>query len=221
MTTLRHYVLTRAYRDPSYPLDANARRIELLRGITARSLAAQSTDWTWLVWVHPDDPLREERLDAFRSAGAPVVPIEGDVADLIDWSGPVLTTRIDDDDAFAADAFRRLHRAVTRLRHRAVLVFPVGHRINEGLSERIIHGRNAWASLYAPKGDRAHIRQVVHPRIARLAPITFIDHDPAWLWVRHQDAESRFRRAHDIITPALRGLYPIDWSLLEPLRAAA
>lgn len=219
--TTRHYVLTRAYRGPDYPLDANARRIELLRGITARSLAAQGTDWTWLVWVHSGDPLREERLDAFRSAGQPVIPIEGDAADYIDWSGPVLTTRIDDDDAFAGDAFARLHRAVAPLHQRTVLMFPVGYRINEGLSERIIHIRNAWSSLYAPAGDRAHIRQVVHPQVRKLGPMRWVDRDPAWLWVRHQDAESGFRRAHDLITPQLRALYPIDWTLLEPLRVAA
>jgi len=218
---VKHYLLTRAYRDPDYPLDASYRRIELLRGITARSLAGQGTDWTWLVYVHPNDPLREERLDAFRSAGAPVIPLASDteVDAAIDWSGPVLTTRIDDDDAFAGDAFRRLHVAVAGLRRRTALMFPVGYRINDGMSERIVHGRNAWASLYAPAGDHAHVRQIAHPNIAMLAPIHVVDQRPAWLWVRHQDAESGFRRADQPITPELRALYPVDWDLLAGVPA--
>lgn len=219
---MNHYILTRAYRGPDYPLDASRRRIELLRGITAQSLAAQDTDWTWLVYVNPNDPLLAERMDAFRSAGHPVWAIEtGDALDYIDWSDAVLTTRIDDDDAFTGDAFRRLYHAASRLRNRAVLMFPVGYRINEGLSERIFHTRNAWSSLYVPHGDRGHIRQATHPQVERLAKVRWADRDPAWLWVRHQDAESGFRRAHDVITPELRDLYPIDWALLEPLRVAA
>ncbi len=219
---MNHYVMTRAYRDPDYPLDANARRVELCRRITARSLAAQDGDWTWLVYVHPDDPLREDRLDAFRSAGHPVIPVgsNAEAEAAIDWSGPVLTTRIDDDDAFAYGAFDRLYAAVRGTHRRTAFVFPVGYRINEGLAERIIHIRNAWSSLYAPAGDRAHVRQVVHPRIARLAPVTFLDKRPGWLWVRHEDAESRFRRAHDVITPAIRALYPVDWDALMPRVAA-
>jgi hypothetical protein len=219
---VNHYVLTRSYRSPAYPLDANARRVELLRRITARSLAAQDGDWTWLAFVDRADPLLDERLDAFHSAGRPVISCttlaEAEAA--IDWSGPVLTTRIDDDDGFSIDAFRRLYAAASPLRQRTVLVFPVGHRINNGLSERIVHIRNAWSSLYAPAGDRAHIRMVAHPQIARLAPVRFLDKAPAWLWVRHQDAQSGFRRARDLITPELRAIYPVDWDLLAPRVAA-
>lgn len=215
--------MTRAYRGPDYPQDANARRIELCRRITVRSLASQDGDWTWLVYVNPDDPLREERLDAFREAGRPVIPIanNGEAEAAINWHGPVLSTRIDDDDAFSRDAFGRLYAAVAR-RHdkRRAFVFPVGYRINEGLSEKITHIRNAWSSVYAPEGDRAHIRQLAHPQIARLAPVTFLDSRPAWLWVRHQDAESRFRRAHDLITPALRQMFDVDWDALSPRVAA-
>jgi len=220
--TLRHYLMTRSYRGPDYPLDANARRIGLLRGITARSLAAQDGDWTWLAFVAPDDPLREDRLDAFRSAGHTVIPVTStaEAETAIDWSGPVLTTRIDDDDGFSADAFARLYAAASPLRKRTALVFPVGYRINDGLAERIVHIRNAWSSLYVPEGDRAHVKQAVHPQIARLAPVRFLDKAPAWLWVRHQDAQSRFRRAHDLITPKLRATFPVDWDLLSPRVAA-
>lgn len=34
---MNHYILTRAYRGPDYPLDASRRRIELLRGKIGRA----------------------------------------------------------------------------------------------------------------------------------------------------------------------------------------
>lgn len=211
---MRHYVLTVARRGPEYPLDASRRRIDLLRRVTARSLAAQGTDWTWIVYLHPEDPLREERLDAFRSAGAPVVAVDTDPEPVIDWGEAVLTTRIDDDDAFAYGAFHRLRLVAERLRHRSVLMFPHGHRVWNGKVDVIRHGRNAWSSVFAPRGDRTHVRMVQHQRIAQLAPIRGIDRMPGWLWVRHQDTNSGFHRASQPLTHDIRSLYPIDWGAL-------
>lgn len=212
---MQHYVLTRAYRSPEYPIEANRRRVELLRRVTARSLATQGTPWTWIVYIDRTDPLLDERLDAFRSAGAPVLTTTGSLEGLIDWSGPVLTTRIDDDDAFARDAFVRLQRRLPR--HRSVLMFPDGHRVHAGQVMPIRHGRNAWGSVYAPAGDRVHVRMEPHLHLSRLAPITYIDRKPGWLWVRHQDAETAFRRADQPITDEIRALYDVDWDFLEEL----
>lgn len=217
---MKHYVLTRAYRGPDYPPEANQRRVELLRRVTASSLKVQGGEWEWIVYIDPADPLLAERLDAFASAGAPVIPIAvgRDASEVIDWSGPVLTTRIDDDDAFAADAFVRLRRAAAGCRNRSALVFPIGHRVYAGRSVRLRHGRNAWASLYAPVGDRTHVRAIQHLHLRDIAPVTYLDEQPAWLWVRHQDAETGFRRATDHITQATRRRYAVDWNYVEGLR---
>jgi hypothetical protein len=212
---MRHYVLTRAYRGPDYPLDANRRRVEILRHVTARSLAAQGTEWEWIVYIDPTDPLLDERMAAFQSAGVPVIPITSVGQEPIDWSGPVLTTRIDDDDAFAVDAFRRLHQAIPK--RRTVLMFPNGHRVNAGMVEPVTHRRNAWASLYAPAGDRIHVRHKAHGLLSMLAPVRFVDAKPAWLWVRHGDAETGFRRADRPITYDVRRRYDVDWSFVEGL----
>lgn len=214
---MRHYVLTRAYRSPAYPIEANRRRIEITRRVTARSLSCQGTEWTWLVYIDPTDPLLDERLEAFRSAGMPVVPVAGPVQEYIDWSGSVLTTRVDDDDAFARDAFRRMHGAIRKRTPRTVLMFPEGHRVNAGMMQPIRHRRNAWSSLYAPAGDEVHIRQRAHPQVERIAPIRVVDRRPAWLWVRHQDAETGFRRAHHTLTDEVRALYDVDWPFVEEL----
>lgn len=210
---MRHYVLTRSHRGPDYPLDANRRRIELLRRVTAASLSVQSTKWTWIVYINPADPLLDERLDAFASAGAPVFPITHTGEEPIDWSDDVLTTRIDDDDAFSRDAFRRLSGAVRPKRR--VLMFPCGYRYHAGLVEPIVHRRNAWSSLFAPRGDQVHIRMAVHPKVNRLAPTQMLDNEPAWLWVRHPDAETLFRRATDPLTDEVKALYHVDWEYLE------
>jgi hypothetical protein len=220
---MRHYVMTASHRGPEYPLDASRRRIALCRGITARSLAAQPRGWTWLVYVHPDDPLREERLDTFREAGAPVIPVQGnaEAEAAIDWSGDILTTRIDDDDAFAGDAFARLYGVLRGLRGTTALMFPVGYRVHDGLVSREVHGRNAWVSIFARAGERVHVRQVQHQRIPRHFPVRYIDREPGWLRVRHADNDQHNeRRAEASPTPEVRSLYPVDWSLLEQRVAA-
>lgn len=212
---MKHYVLTRAYRSPEYPLEANRRRIEITRRVTAASLAVQGTEWTWIVYIDPSDPLLDERLDAFASAGAPVLTTNGPLDGLIDWSGAVLTTRVDDDDAFSRDAFARLR---AQMRNRLeVLIFPVGHRVNAGQVMDIRHLRNAWSSLYAPKGVQRHVRQQPHQRVRLLGPRRWLDARPAWLWVRHQDAETAFRQATRPITDDVRRRYAVDWEFLEAL----
>lgn len=215
---MKHYVLTRSYRGPDYPLEANRRRIEITRRITAPSMAVQGGKWTWLVYIDPADPLLRQRLDAFASAGVPVIPVPTTerVEDYIDWSGPVLTTRIDDDDAFARDAFDRL-RAALRPKHRRSYIFPWGHRVSNGRVKHLHHYRNAWCSLLAPKGDRTHVRQIQHLRIGQLARRAFLDDAPAFLWVRHQDSETGFRSADDEITDDIRARYAVDWPFLESL----
>lgn len=215
--------MTAAYRGPDYPRDANARRIALCRGITARSLAAQPPGWTWIVYVHPDDPLREDRLNAFRSAGAPVVPVGGnDEAEaVIDWSGPVLTTRIDDDDAFAGDAFERLYAALCPHTEPTAYMFPVGYLVRGSRVALHMHGRNAWSSLYAPPGFREHIRQVQHQRIPGRYPVVTVDNDPAWLRVSHVDnSRPTGHRARLPITRSIMARFPIEWDLLAPRLAA-
>lgn len=208
---MNHYVLTTSHFGPEYPLDANRRRIEMLRRVTARSLASQAGDWTWIATVHPDDPLLDERLTAFRSAGHRVVATDADSAESIDWSGDVLTTRIDDDDAFAADAFARLYAAAGSLQARTVLMFPVGFRVNGDMVTPVWHMKNAYSSLFAPTGDHCHIRAVQHRHVGELAPVRIVDTRPAYLWVRHPDTNTPFRSAKEPLNAGIRRLFDVDW----------
>lgn len=213
--------MTASYRGPDYPLDANARRIDLLRRVTARSLSTQQGEWTWIVYVNPSDPLLDERLDAFRSAGAPIIAVENnDGAEAaIDWSGPVLTTRIDDDDAFACGAFDRLHRA---LAHPPAVptayIFPIGWFVRAGLTDTHRHLRNAWSSVYAPSGSREHIRLHQHQRVPAAYPVRVLDDRPGWLRVSHADnGRPTSHRGKHPITPGLRATFAVDWPFVEAL----
>lgn len=212
---MRHYILTASSRGLDYPIEANRRRIAITRGVTARSLRTQNTPFTWLVYVNADDPLLEERLDAFRSAGQPVVPMTGgDPVPYIDWTEPVLTTRIDDDDAFARDALLRITGCAGTLTERTVLMLPVGYRVNGLRQIPVINRKNAWSSLWAPTGDRTHIRMRQHRRTWELAPVRIVDDRPAFLWVRHPDTQTPFRSARDPITARVRQLFDVDWDLI-------
>jgi ABC-type iron transport system FetAB ATPase subunit len=57
----------------------------------------------------------------------------------------------------------------------------------------------------------------VHNRLASLASPQMVDERPAWLWVRHQDAETGFRTADRALTGAVRRLYDVDWPFVEGL----
>lgn len=221
---IRHYLMTTSHRGPDYPLDANARRVELCRRVTVPSLAAQGGDWTWIVYVHPADPFRAERLAAFREAGHPVIAVEDNAgAEIaIDWSGPVLTTRIDDDDAFALGAFDRLRAALAEPPTApTALVFPDGHHVRDGRSAPNSHLRNAWSSVYSPLGFREHVRLHQHQRIPAAYPTVYLAGGPAWLRVSHADnGRPTSHRPHRPVTRAVRALFAVDWDLLAP-RAVA
>lgn len=227
-------------------------------------MAQQTTkDWTWVVAVHPADPLLAERLSVFAEAGAEVLPILWQPSDLrkAPWDhhmnttsvqkaaataykapwrsvmapGPVLQTRIDDDDGFALDALERFASVAAKLPKRAVLMLPEGFRVYDGRYTRVHQENNAMHSLFTPGGDNLCIydyghmqtakgghrdlnpgvpsgRQGRHPKAP--APLLIVDQKPGWLWVRHPDTISGHQQAHRPISDGLRRLFPIDWSVL-------
>lgn len=233
---MRHYVLTRAVYDPeAWPLEANRRRLDLLRAVTAASLSAQTEKrWSWIVAVHPDDPLLAERKAVCRAAGykARFVAYRGEgdrVATAarayrsVPWrrhmaapDRPTLTTRLDDDDALAPRTLGRVRKAARHLERRTALIAPEGFRVFDGRYVAVRHERNAWASLLAPAGDGALVYDFNHKRIAEHVPVVFLADDPAWLWVRHDDTLSRHRIADAPIDDRLRAHFPnLDWRAIK------
>lgn len=129
--------------------------------------------------------------------------------------GKVLTTRIDDDDAFFPDAVAMIQDASSILRRSTVLVFPRGIRVFDGRYDVVWHETNAWQT-YVACGEATTVYDYPHRRARRQAPVQFISGKPAWLWVRHGDALSGHRAAAQPITPSIQAMFPVDWSLLPP-----
>ena len=242
---MRHYILTRSAYGPDVPIEVNRHRLELMRGITAQSLASQTfRDATWLVLVHPADPLQEERRDVLAGAGLPFLTrLAGDMElrdrydrpwgpwkDYIDWSDATLTTRIDDDDAFAPwalSAFQdHAERYVARRPRgrRIIFTLPIGFRVSAGKANVRRDKQNQFTTMYAPRGDRCCIMDMNHTGQRRLAMMVEISKAPGWLWLRHDGARSAGSIASNLdrdlmepISDEIRQCFAVDWDLIGSL----
>jgi hypothetical protein len=54
-----------------------------------------------------------------------------------------------------------------------------------------------------------------HRKVAKVAPVVMVDQAWGWLWVRHRDTISGWKRATEPVTDYVRGMFPIDWPTLE------
>jgi hypothetical protein len=238
---VKHYVLTRSAYGPAWDIAANARRLAVTKAVTARLLSLQTcSDWTWIVLLDERDPLLRDRMAMYADHSPTFLPIvwtpdERVVASrprsslerrqrmaAADYRAPwrdsvpaddtVLMTRLDDDDGLAPDAVERFQRTAGSVR--AVLMFPVGIRVWRGRYVDVRHERNAMHTLLTPPGDTLCVYDYSHAKVAQNVPVTMVDEEPGWLWVRHRDTISGWRRADHVITPAVRELFPIDWPAL-------
>jgi glycosyltransferase involved in cell wall biosynthesis len=255
---VRHFVLTRSSYGPGWDPEANRRRLAITRGITVRSLAAQTNrDWELVVLLDDDDPLRAERLRVFEGTAVPVRVIcwqgqatafapwdkrarfyAGQHADefearfwkdkvaatayRVDWAGAidsadgdVIMGRLDDDDALAPTVLERVRAAAEGQTRRVALMHPNGFRVWRGRYSRVRHETNAMHSLFTPTGDAMTVYDYGHRRVADAAPVVMVDELPAWLWVRHRDTISGWKKGERPISSGLRRIFPVDWPLLE------
>jgi len=224
---MRHYVLTRSAYGPSWTLDANRRRLDVTRAVTARLMAAQTTrNWAWVVLLDPRDRLLDERRAVFTDASPRCFPIE--------WVPPVnpkaapwgeaigdrdtriLQTRLDDDDGLAPDALARYQAAAVGTSKRTILMLPEGVRIWRGRFSVVRHERNAMHTLVTQAGDDQSVYAYGHAKPQRSgARIVMVDESWGWLWVRHQDTISGWRRAEQPINHRVRAAFPVDWAALD------
>ena len=222
-------MVTRAVYDPKlWPTDANQRRLSITNAVTVRSLASQTRrDFEWWVAVHPDDQILEARQEVFSRAGVPVVwrPVRPNHHNrskqamiayhaLGPFQGPTLSTRLDDDDAFAADVFARLREVVAESDPETAFLFPTGHRVWGGRYTDVRYESNAMSSLWSPRGRS--VVSYLHRQVrTRVRQFRFVDEAPAWLWVRHPDTLSTWKVAYHPLTDEIRRLYPVDWTVLD------
>lgn len=132
---------------------------------------------------------------------------------------PILQTRLDDDDGFQLDGLARYQRAAPHLRGRTILMFPKGLRIYGSRFSVIDHRRNAMQTLFTPPGDELCVYDYGHTHCARVAPVVMVDKILAWVWVRHRDTISVWRRTDSALTRGVRKMFPIDWATVEAATA--
>ena len=216
-----HYVLTRAVYSPErWDREAIKRRLRIFEAITAASLHAQEVEFTWVLAVHPQDPYLRERLEI--SGATPIFVDDSSTRPDIalnaykaEWPRDGrLTTRLDDDDAFTADALLRVQRAARTLRRRTALMFPKGIRVSGGLYTKVWHNSNAMATLFTPPGDEAMVYDYRHRQVRHFCQVRMIDDRVGWLWVRHDDTLSGWKMAARPIDEGLKAKFPVDWSVL-------
>lgn len=230
---MRHVLLTRSAYGPAWDLEANRRRLEMSRGVTIRSLRSQDAPCEWLVLLHRGDQLLGERQAAFAQAGAKFLYLDEGVTGTpqsvawlaygADWAGAigsrddiVAMTRLDDDDAFAPWVVGRIQRAVVNIKRRTILMLPMGIRAWAGGYDLVRHETNAMHTLVTLPGDTATVYDYGHRDCRKVGPVRMIDYRPAWLWGRHQDTISGWRMAARPITPDIREMFDVDWSLFGP-----
>jgi hypothetical protein len=231
---VRHFVLTRSAYGPAWGIDANKRRLAVTRAVTANLMAQQTTrDWTWVVLLDERDPLLRERIALYRSAAPRFIPIlrnsgpdDPSQRAAADYKAPwraqvgpaddkILMTRIDDDDGFAPSALRRVQAAAAKDHRRVVLMFPMGIRVWAGRYTVVRHDKNAMHTLVTPKGDELCVYDYGHTTVRKMVRTVTVDNAPAWLWVRHRDTISDWRKAQRPIDSGIHRLFPIDWKALE------
>jgi len=238
--------MTRSSYGPEWPLEANQRRLDITRGVTARLMKIQTVrDWEWVVLMDRRDELLEERREVF-AAAAPRLRVilwapessevtaapwdkHGARAGLRDkvaatayrhpgWleatsprDGVTLMTRLDDDDGLAPDALERMRRHGGALP--AAVVLPSGVRVWDGWETRVVHDRNAMHTLAVGPGSNLTVYSYGHMSLGRFRVVK-PDHRIGWLWVRHADTLSGWKKADAPISARTRHVFPVDWSVL-------
>jgi len=232
---VRSYVLTRAAYGSAWSTEANRRRLAVTRAVTVPSIRAQTERrFEWLVLLHPADALLDDRRAAFEGARFLYLDPEVDgtpshvawMAYRAGWAEAighrreaVAMTRLDDDDALAPWAMERIRAAAVRQTRRTALVLPNGLRVWRGRYTAVRHLSNAMQTLVTPPGDCMTVYDYKHRDVRQFAAVRLVDPHLAWVWSRHDDAISGWRSSERPLTPALRALFPIDWSVFgSPVR---
>lgn len=142
---------------------------------------------------------------------------------IVDTESNLLTTRIDDDDAFAKDAIERIQKYAEKIQDPSApvgIVLPVGYRTWRGLCSKVRHERNAWSSVLSPKGCDIIVYDIPHDELQKYLQVHFPDQNPAWLWVRHKDTLSDHREARATITSEIEKLFEVDWNFVKEIKGS-
>ena len=94
-------------------------------------------------------------------------------------------------------------------------MIPSGIRVWRGRWSDVRHLRNAMHTLVTPPGDGTCVYDYGHAKCHTAAPVVMVDQEWGWIWVRHRDTISGWKRADAPITRTVRAAFPIDWASLN------
>lgn len=160
-------------------------------------------------WARPKDAPSVNSLVAVAAYRAPwrsVMEPDGD---------RLVQTRLDDDDGLAVTAIDRYQQAASNVVRRTILLFPIGLRINGSRYQPIRHRSNAMQSLVTLPGDDLCVYDYGHNHCAEVAPVRPVDRQIGWLWVRHRDTISDWKKTNARLTDTVRRVFPVDWAVVE------
>lgn len=186
--------------------------------------SAAAPSFVPILWMPPSDP-QPARWDRHGAETNTVQRIAAEAyrAPWRDAIGPpdeaIMAIRLDDDDGLAPDAMARYRAAAAPIRARTVLMLPNGIRVWRGRYDHVRHERNAMHALVTPPGDALCIYDYGHTKVTRVAPVVMVDTQWGWIWVRHQDTISGWKRAARHLNPAVRAAFPIDWPTMRTIWA--
>lgn len=205
MAEFRHYILTR-FNAGLYDANSQARigvrewmdhRMELFTTVTLPSIAGQTCqDFTWLVLMDrrtPEPYIRTLERSACRNMRL-VYSQPGQPAWLPEFATgqyDLITTRIDNDDAFYRDAVRDIQNARQTVQSQQakpwVIVFPFGMILD--LAERQMWVMEYWVNncptLIEDSRNPHTVYRWQHTEIPREVPKHYIKNKPYWLQVVH------------------------------------
>lgn len=195
---LVHFVMIRsAYDDPRM----SRVRLDISSETVIPALQSQTDkEFELIVKLHRRDPLRLEREDLFLSTGVTTTFIDGQLREPSfrddtglggAWprGGPLLQTRLDDDDAIVPDFIERLHGARFQPEVQTVLSFPVGYDGPIGEVAPRHYPDSMFLTLYTPPGDMMSVYDTTHNNLWHSARNKHVvDMKPAWVHHRHPDA---------------------------------
>jgi hypothetical protein len=205
MAEFRHYILTR-FNVGLYGADSQAKiepdkwfehRLRLFKAFTLPSILNQSCrDFTWIILIDKATPKEHEQI--LRQFENQNIKIEFKSSSPNPWldciaenDGDLITTRIDNDDAFSLDVVETIQR-VWRQGHQMknkpwVIVFPYGAILD--VNNRKMFGMEYWfnncPTLIESRTDVGTIWQWDHSRIPAEFERHYVVDKPYWLQVIH------------------------------------
>lgn len=216
LSGIEHFVLTRfniKYKS-EFDTDKNdlptatdewmEHRMRLFENVCLPSMKAQSNkDFTWLIFFDENTKgAYKERIDSYTKELPNMEPVymphvksDIELATEVNKRLPnatqrLLTTRIDNDDAFAYYALETIRNRAQEMSSDMVLNLRFGISYYNGDVKVKSHKSNPFLSLFELKGVGGEFKSVfcgkTHNRMRDIAPVMQIDDRPYWLVLIHE-----------------------------------